>query len=455
MSTCQDDDKVRNPLTNKCVLIRGKVCQTLLKQKDPVVHFDKADMEKIRSAGYHVQQKAAAPPKTPSSLISKDDSVLVRIKKYISKFLQSNDLKNPGILYINNGHKKYCSSSSSKLDRLTAPLEQYTINYNVILDDFIVTKGSNFIPYLSKDRIPFETKMTTIFSLYFNNYNQTNALNLFYKNFEVPEEWVISTNQYLQSLSTYDKFTILGYSYHSFDYINTYLRGLMDEPKLKRLIQKHKTITKYIFPFFSQVYFLLPQAEIPKDQEKTKIVIRSETKTLLTWFNGLQKMNKSDAYNILLHIQEYFPYSFWVQVMDLFASDLKRIIDGSPPLTKTLTIYRGVKDDYFLKGSKDKFYKNNTFVSCSLNPYHSLTYVPKTCCLKRISILPGSRVLLMAGLSHYNEYEVVLNVDSIFYIHQKKKHSVYKKENEAVRDLCFNTSKYSKRKVELVDIIVS
>ena len=364
-------------------------------------------------------------------------------------------MKNPGILYINDGHKKYCSSSSSKLDRLTTPVEQYTINYNVILDDFVVTKGYNFIPYLSKDEIPFETKLTTIFSLYFNNYNQANALNLFYKNFEVPEDWVISTNRYLQSLSTYDKFTILGYSYHSFDYINTYLRGLMNETKLKRLLQQHKSITKYIFPFFSQVYFLLPEAEIPKDQEKTKIVIRSKTKTLVTWLDAVRKMNKSDAYNILLHIQQHFPYSFWVKVMDLFTSDLKRIINGSPPVTETLTIYRGVKDDYFLNGSKDKFYKNNTFVSCSLNPYHSLKYVPKTCCLKRISILPGSRALLMAGLSHYNEYEVVLNVDSIFYIHQKRKHSVYKKGSEAAGDLCFNTTKYSKRKVELVDIIVS
>lgn len=461
MSKCQDDEKVRNPLTNKCILIRGKVCQSLLKEKKPV-KFDKADVQKIRSAGYHVQQTPTPPvaKKTstaskPSQIIDNDDSILTRIKKYISKFLHSNDLTNPGIIFLNDNHKKYCSSSSSKTDLLTSPLEKYTIDYNIIMDDFIVTKGYNFIPYLSQMEMPFETKLTNIFSLYFNNYNQQNALNLFYKNFEIPEDWVISTNKYLQSLNTDDKFTILGYSYHSFDFINAYLRGKMDQTKLKSLIRNHTYNSQYIFPFFIQVHRLLSLVEIPEKEQQTKIRIKSETKTLLTWLNNVQKMDKSEAYPILLHIQEYFPYSFWIDVMNLFTLDLKRIIDKSPPVTKTLTIYRGVKDDYFLNGSKDKYYKNNTFVSCSLNPYHSLKYVPQTCCLKRISILPGSRALLIAGLSHYKEYEVVLNVDSIFYIHQKKKHSVYKTGIDARDDICFDTKKYAKRKVDLVDIIVS
>lgn len=172
-------------------MIRGKVCQSLLKEKKPV-KFDKADVQKIRSAGYHVQQiLQTSTIKKPSQIIDNDDSILTRIKKYISKFLHSNDLNNPGILFLNDNHKKYCSSSSSKIDLLTSPLEKYTIDYNIIMDDFIVTKGYNFIPYLSQMEMPFETKLTNIFSLYFNNYNQQNALNLFYKNFEIPEEWVI------------------------------------------------------------------------------------------------------------------------------------------------------------------------------------------------------------------------------------------------------------------------
>lgn len=461
MSKCQDDDKVRNPLTNKCILIRGKVCQSLLKQKNPV-KFDKADVQKIRSAGYHVQQVQTASTTTPmvtttADIIDDDDSILTKIKKYISKFLKFNDLGKPDILYLNDNHKKYCTSSAaSKNNLLTYPLEKYSINYSIIVDDFIVTKGYNFIPYLSQKNIPFETKLTNIFSIYFNNYNQQNALNIFYKNIEIPEEWVISMNKYIQSLNTDDKFTILGYSFHSFHFINAYLRGNMNKTKLKGLIQSHKNShDKYIFPFFIQVYRLLQDIQIPNDELSLKIKIKNETKTLLTWFNNVQKMNKSDAYPIILHIQEYFPYTFWIKVMDLFTSDLKRIIDESPPVTKTLTIYRGVKDDYFLNGSKNKYYKNNTFVSCSLNPYHSLKYVPNTCCLKRISILPGSRALFIAGLSHYDEHEVVLNVDSIFYIHQKKTYSVYRKEVDAKDDLCFNTNKYAKRKVELVDIIVS
>lgn len=110
----------------------------------------------------------------------------------------------------------------------------------------------------------------------------------------------------------------------------------MDQTKLKSLIRNHTYNSQYIFPFFIQVHRLLSLVEIPEKEQKTKIRIKSETKTLLTWLNNVQKMDKSNAYPILLNIQEYFPYSFWIDVMNLFTLDLKRIIDKSPPVTDNI-----------------------------------------------------------------------------------------------------------------------
>lgn len=470
MSKCEDKNKIRNPLTSKCILMRGKVCQDLLKQKNPIIKFDKADVQKLKFSGYYVHQQQIitipTPPmsKSPVSkttdvsktaeVIEEDDSILKKIKKYIFKFIASTSLDNSNMIFLNAGHAQFCKSG--KNNQLTTPVEKYTLDYNIVVDYAIITnKAFNFITYLSKDEISFESRLTKIFSLYFNNYNEKYALSIFHQNFEIPEEWVISMNKYIQSLSMDDKFTVLEYSFHSFDFINAYLRGSMDETKLQRLIQQHKTKHEYIFPFFIQVLSLLPTLVLPDDKLKIKITINKKSKTLLTWLKEIKKMTKSEAYPILLNIQEYFPYTFWVEVMDLFTEDLKRIIDKSPPVTKTLTIYRGVKDDYFLNGKNKKYYKNNTFVSCSLNPYHSLKYIPQQCCLKRISILPGSKALFMAGLSHFHEFEVILNVDSIFYIHQKKKYPIYKNDIDGTNDLCFNGNKYPKRKVDIVDIIVS
>jgi hypothetical protein len=454
MSKCEDKYKIRNPLTSKCILIRGKLCQSLLKQTNPIIKFDKADVKKIQLAGYYVHQEIIPKVSQTAEVIEEDDGILTKIKKYIMKFLESTSLDNSNMIFMNSGHQKFCTVGKSK--QLTTPIEKYTLDYNIVIDYAIITnKAFNFVTYLSKDEIPFENRITKIFSLYFNNYNEKKALAIFHQNFEIPEEWIISMNKYIQSLSMEDKFTILEYSFHSFDFINAYLRGNLNETKLHRLIQEHKTKPEYIFPFFIQVLKLLSKLKLSDDKLTIKITINKKTKTLLTWLKNIKTMTRTETYPIILNIQEYFPYTFWIDVMDLFTDDLKRIIDKSPPVTKTLTLYRGVKDDYFLNGKNKKYYKNNTFVSCSLNPYHSLKYIPQQCCLKRISILPGSKALLMAGLSHFHEFEVILNVDSIFYIHQKKKYSIYKNDIDGTNDLCFNTNKYPKRKVDIVDIIVS
>jgi hypothetical protein len=468
-SKCPDASKVRNPLTDKCILIRGKVCQHLLKQTS--IRFDKADVKKIRNAGYHVEQQIAAPiqitqqqqsiPELAQLHIDPEDTILTKIKKYIQKYIQSGIIDKPGIVYIDQGHKKFCQAKKNSISNLTSPIEKYSLTYTIPIDFAVITKKDihTFTKHLSDSNIPFERKLSNIFNIDFNNYNQHDALGIFHKDFEVSSKWIASTNKYITHLSTKDQYTILGYSYHSFDFINAYLRGSMNKAKLMNLLSQHKTNTQYFFPFFIQVCDCLPELDlsaIPLNLLQKQFTIHGKTHTLQFWVNVVKdKKDMKHAYPILLQIQQNFPYEFWLRVMKKYASDLERIINASPVLTEPLILYRGVKDDYFLKGKSKNYYKSNTFLSCSLNPYHSIKYVPNQCCLKRISILPGAKALLIAGLSHYNEYEVILNKDTVFYIHQKKRYSIYQNKSDALSDLCFHTNQYPKRQIDIVDIIIS
>lgn len=446
-SKCKDIDKIRNPISDKCILMRGKVCQNLL--KNPSVKFDAQDIKKLRNAGYHVIQTQQQ--QISSQVLVDQDSTFSKVKKYIQKFLK--DYKSfPK--YLDSHHEKYCKKKSNT--SLIIPVEKYSISYNIPID-FALIREKNvdvFTKYLNtKSQIPFQKTLTNIFSMYFNNYNEKNALVIFNKDYEIPGPWINAINNYIRSLSKDDMYTILGYSYHSFDFINSYLRGMMNKSKLKTLLERHVENREYFFPFYIQVFRLLPT--LLKDNElKTQIItINSENKSIIYWIQEAIKRNREHAYFIILKIQVYFPYDFWIHVMEQFKTDLHRIIDNSPPVTETITIYRGVNKDYFLNGEKNQYYKNNTFVSCSLNPYHSIKYTQDKCCLKRISILRGSKALLIAGLSHYNEYEILLNVNSVFYIHQKKTYSIYSIQRDSLNDICFHDN--TKRKIQMIDIIVS
>jgi hypothetical protein len=64
--------------------------------------------------------------------------------------------------------------------------------------------------------------------------------------------------------------TVLGYCYHSYDWINAYLISKVDtEAKLSRLLKDHintKVFNKYYMPYFVQAYSLLSSAEYSENE---------------------------------------------------------------------------------------------------------------------------------------------------------------------------------------------
>jgi hypothetical protein len=189
-----------------------------------------------------------------------------------------------------------------------------------------------------------------------------------------------------------------------------------------------------------------------KVKDNVNVMIGGRTKTVGGWINECVNADLKTAYGIFIHIMKYFPYSWWEHVMTLFAEDLKRIIAGAPPVRKKMVIYRGVNDDYYLKGSEKALYKNTCFVSCTVSPYHALRYLRnQKCCFKRLTVYPGQRMLFISGISCYpREMEFVLNMDTRMYIHKKQTLSIYPDEYTGKSNVCFR----KKTDVELTDLIV-
>jgi hypothetical protein len=144
---------------------------------------------------------------------------------------------------------------------------------------------------------------------------------------------------------------------------------------------------------------------------------------------------------------------FWMKAIEMFTNDLNRIIKNSPPLRKKLVVFRGVKTDYYLTGSKNKFYKNQGFVSTSLSYRLSRNFAGGKCCLKRIVLLPGTKCLFISGLSRFpNEIEILLPTNSIFYVQNAKRSiAYYESEDIKIDDVC---AKKGVNTLYVTDIIV-
>jgi hypothetical protein len=225
----------------------------------------------------------------------------------------------------------------------------------------------------------------------------------------------------------------------------------MTPSSLKEKLLNVSFISDYYFPFYVQAYAMLDSVKIDID---IRCLVNRVIKKVSEWVEDCKKLGRRKAYSIFVQIMENFSYSWWKEVMTLFKDDLKRIINNAPAVKKEIVVYRGVKDDYFLKGAKDNYYTNTSFVSCSLDPSYALTFLraDNQCCLKRITILPGTKVLFISGLSaFYEELEIVINIDSTLFIQNKFTTSIYKTPNN--KDICFDKN-VEKRLIDIAEIVV-
>jgi hypothetical protein len=112
--------------------------------------------------------------------------------------------------------------------------------------------------------------------------------------------------------------------------------------------------------------------------------------------------------------------------------EVDALFENAPPLLYNLVVYRGLK--HFDYGPKHGYqtWTDPAFVSTTLHPLHALRYKNPTgaCCVQRLTIPTTCKVLLLQGLSNFeNEWEILLPRNLKFRITGKKEIQVLT-ENE-------------------------
>jgi hypothetical protein len=102
----------------------------------------------------------------------------------------------------------------------------------------------------------------------------------------------------------------------------------------------------------------------------------------------------------------------------MYQIDLKRIIAAAPKSRKKMVLYRGSYFDIF-KDRPGHWLTLNSFCSAAYNLDHSLGYGNT---LQRITVLPGSPVLLVAGMNQWDvngEFEIMVNIGTKYLIRKR------------------------------------
>ena len=102
--------------------------------------------------------------------------------------------------------------------------------------------------------------------------------------------------------------------------------------------------------------------------------------------------------------------------LEMYRDDLKRIIAGAPKSRKKMILYRGASFDIF-RSTKGHWHNLESFCSASYDLNHALGYEGGT--MQRITVLPGTPVLLVAGMNQWNvngEYEIMVNIGTKYLI---------------------------------------
>jgi hypothetical protein len=215
------------------------------------------------------------------------------------------------------------------------------------------------------------------------------------------QQWFKEQSDYVNSLNDYDYMTASAYTVQSHSWIGPYLlRGTVGRPVIH--------IGDMITPLFPQ--FVMTSIIRLKRLSGPYITIMRDAKTTLT-----------DKYNAFLSYLPSMPNDVLEMCLKKYKNDLKRIIDGAPPVKKTMYLYRGTTNNIF-KGVKGQIHTMKGFSSTAFNMSHALAYSSYVGGIIRIAVRPGSRVLLVAGLNqwyNHGEYEVILNIGSRFYISKR------------------------------------
>ena len=201
-------------------------------------------------------------------------------------------------------------------------------------------------------------------------------------------KWMVAQDKYIRNLSSRELLTVYGYSYHGDTWAHAYLEKRLNVPKFKTEINSYE-----FFPFYFQArdFYKLKSGTAETDYAAVIARVKSET----------------DRNNIF-------------SIINMWINELNLIIKKSPTVTQTFITFRGQKDEKYLDGAVDNIYTTERFCSTSVKGSVAIGFAAGNS-YQRISILKGSKCLLMFGVTKFtNEFEVLIPRGSTYQVQKKR-----------------------------------
>jgi hypothetical protein len=227
-------------------------------------------------------------------------------------------------------------------------------------------------------------------------------------------DWFKRQNTYISKLSDYDFWTVQAHTNRSHTWIGPYTyKGTI--PRFDSLGGSH-----HITPLWPQV---------------RKMILNGTFQSTAQWVKDFKaSTSEADRYRLYTRNITILPDSVKKDALEMYMKDLKRIIAGAPKAHKKMILYRGSGFDIF-HGTRGHWHKLQSFCSAAYYIGHSSIYGRN---FSRITVLPGTPVLFVAGTNQWNfagEYEVMVNIDTHYLIRARnvRRHVYYdgRRQNRA------------------------
>jgi hypothetical protein len=207
--------------------------------------------------------------------------------------------------------------------------------------------------------------------------------------------WFQKNDEFIHSLATADRFALVAMTNKSQQHIQAYLKG-QDTKLFKNRVRRWKQEIHGYLPIFFPLY------------NKHKKILKKEKTT-------------SSMVEMYHHVVNIVCPTLTDQEIDEclveLVKQIRHIFAICPRTRSKMTLWRGLRSTPSLSYSG--------FTSMSLNPFHTLNYAGGECCLQKLTILPGTPLLFIGGLSSFkNELECVLPDNCQFYEVRKTMESI-------------------------------
>lgn len=404
--------KIKNPLTNRLVLLTSSKGKELIKKYvEKTLSFATEDEEKIvLYLGHGTAKKTKMQPHLPFV----PPKLAALLKKYIHR---AKRLKS---LYSSDELRDFCLNkkplTSSNIDyQLTVQLNYDIWEWRSQLLDATKWKGqSSFDPKTKKfTGKPFVIDYNLINVDFYLRYLQKTPKPTISIDDLIDPKWFHKMNTFLSTLSNRKRLVVFGYTNNSHFHVNPFL--FEKDYDMKRFYKWYVSNGHRVNPFFYQLLDAVttrPFADLLTDETKddgSRFLILSCRDTTVLMSQKYQMIHD-------LCMKRRFRLDVIRHAFTAFISELQEIIYESPPLEKDMILYRGTRTDYFLTGSKNRTYKNSSFLSCTISSQHAVLYmVSLKCCLHRLLVPKGTHVLFVGGNTVYkNELEFVLPAGCLY-----------------------------------------